>query len=337
MMSGSSTTVHHSSAMRSPVESTVSRWPPSIRRTSHVDIGTQAGQLQLIGGARDLITLDRTAEVADEASAHAVIGGDRTLLQLHTTPARPAAELLIGRTVAAGFRDAVRDALPDDVATGTSLALLLDDLPVAALISGYALLYSGSLESSDGIASQHDICSGWRTGGTMLTSVHHGDGVPVTVGPRAPELSGDDPLAWHEMAPMQMGWMRRRRLVDIALADTADIADISLAITAMFRDSHVGPDGTETVLHEYSLTARVDQTTQTFTSCAAVPRVLPFVECPVAAASADRMVGTHVDSVRQFVRADLRGVSTCTHLNDLLRSLGDIGTLAATLHTRLRG
>ncbi len=322
--------------MGSPVESTVPRRPPSIRRTSHVDIGTQAGQLQLIGSARDLISLDRTAEVADQASAHAVIGGDRTLLQLHTTPPRPAAERLIGRTVAAGFRDAVRDALPDDVVTGTSLALLLDDLPVAALISGYALLYSGSLESSDGIASQHDICSGWRTGGTMLASVLGGTGVPVTVGPRAPELSGDDPLAWHEMAPMQMGWMRRRRLVDVALVDISP-ADISLAITAMFRDSHVGPDGTETVLHEYSLTARVDQTTHTFTSCAAVPRVLPFVECPVAASSADRMVGTHVDDVRQFVRADLRGVSTCTHLNDLLRSLGDIGTLAATLHTRLRG
>ncbi len=331
MMSDSSEADHHASAMRSPVPTTETRRAGSIRRTSHVDIGTQAGQLQLIGAARDLITLDRTADAVDAASVHALIGDDRTLLQLHTTPTRPAAERLIGRTVAAGFRDAVRDALPDDVATGTSLALLLDDLPVAALISGYALLYSGSLESSDGIENKHDICSGWRTGGTMLTSVHHGNGVPVTVGPRAPELSGDDPLGWHEMAPMQMGWMRRRRLVDIALAD------ISLAITAMFRDSHVGPDGIETVLHEYSLTASVDQATGAFTSCAAVPRVLPFVECPVAAASADRMVGTHVDDVRQFVRADLRGVSTCTHLNDLLRSLGDIGTLAATLNTRLRG
>jgi hypothetical protein len=37
---------------------------------------------------------------------------------------------------------------------------------------------------------------------------------------------------------------------------------------------------------------------------------------------------------RDFVRSSLRGTSTCTHLNDLLRSLGDIGMLADDLERR---
>ena len=75
----------------------------------------------------------------------------------------------------------------------------------------------------------------------------------------------------------------------------------------------------------------MDALTGTYVTCSAVPRVLPFVECPVAAASADRLVGQSIEATRDYVRRELRGTSTCTHLNDLLRSLGDVGTLASTL------
>jgi hypothetical protein len=211
-----------------------------------------------------------------------------------------------------GFRDAVVAALPDDVAAGTPLALLLDDLPVANLISGYALLYSGNL--GVGSADQGvkvDVCSGWRAAGTMMVSVRAGNGVPVTVGPPAPRIEderAEDPLGWHDLQPLATGAMRRRRLIDVHVDGTWDV-------TAMFRDTHVVETGDETVLHEYSLMASVDPIRQTFLSCAAVPRVLP-VECPVAAASALRLVGQHVSSVRDIVRAEFRGTSTCTHLND---------------------
>jgi Protein of unknown function (DUF2889) len=34
-----------------------------------------------------------------------------------------------------------------------------------------------------------------------------------------------------------------------------------------------------------------------------------------------------VASLRSFVRTDLTGISTCTHLNDQLRSLADVPAL----------
>ncbi len=160
----------------------------------------------------------------------------------------------------------------------------------------------------------------------MMTSVRAGTGVPVTLGPVAPPLHDEhelDPIGWHDIEPLQDGSMRRRRLIDV------HVARDSWAVSAMFRDTHVQPGGNETVLHEYTLTATVDGATGAFLTCSAVPRVLPFVECPVAAASADRLVGQPIEATRDYVRRELRGTSTCTHLNDLLRSLGDVGALAA--------
>jgi hypothetical protein len=153
--------------------------------------------------------------------------------------------------------------------------------------------------------------------------------MPVPVGPSAPTLeSPDDTDAWHEIGALARGAMRRRRLIDVTRTDQLDVR-------AMFRDTHVDAQGDETVLHEYALTATLDPSSLIFTACDAVPRVLPWVECPVAAASATRLIGHGVAEVRSMVRSELRGTSTCTHLNDLLRSLGDVGALAAQLDHRL--
>ena len=192
------------------------------------------------------------------------------------------------------------------------------------------MLYSGDAHVRSGEGPKADICSGWRNEGTMMESIRADRGVPVTVGPAAPSITADaaiDPLGWHALGDLPIGAMRRRRLIDVTDGECWQI-------NAMFRDTHVDPDGSETVLHEYSLTAKVDRETGRFTECSAIPRVLPWVECPVAAASAWRLAGHHVNDVRQFVRADLRGTSTCTHLNDLLRSLGDVNTLTTTLIAR---
>ncbi|MGE0879872.1 MAG: DUF2889 domain-containing protein, partial [Acidimicrobiia bacterium] len=53
--------------------------------------------------------------------------------------------------------------------------------------------------------------------------------------------------------------------------------------------------------------------------------------CPGAVASASRLVGKEISQIRDFVRTDFRGITTCTHLNDLVRSLGDLDALAAKL------
>jgi hypothetical protein len=116
--------------------------------------------------------------------------------------------------------------------------------------------------------------------------------------------------------------MRRRRLIDVCAAERG------YAVHAMFRDTHVH-EGVERILHEYALTAAVED--GRFTSCVATPRSLPWPECPSAAASATRVVGELVDDARAYVRTNLRGTSTCTHLNDLLCTLADVAPLIRSL------
>lgn len=286
--------------------------------------------LALRGRARDLATSAAgVGSVLAEATVSAGVDPMGSLVSLAVEGALGAGETgaLLGRPVAGGFRDAVRQAFPDDVRAGNPLALLLDDLPVATLISGYARLYQGEVPAEAARTNmKSDICSGWRAEGTMMTEVRAGHGVPVTIGPTAPVIADEtagDALGWHAIDALPPGAMRRRRLVDVLDEGT------TWSVRALFRDTHVDPTGTETVLHEYALTAEVDAASGAFTSCSAVPRVLPWVECPVAAASADRLVGQPVAEIREFVRSSLRGTSTCTHLNDLLRSLGDVATLVA--------
>lgn len=89
--------------------------------------------------------------------------------------------------------------------------------------------------------------------------------------------------------------------------------------------------GIETVIHEYTLDALISRAELRVLAIEATPRVLPWVECPVAAASAQALVGQTVHDLRTWVRSQLTGVATCTHLNDLLRSLADVDHLLRAL------
>jgi len=51
------------------------------------------------------------------------------------------------------------------------------------------------------------------------------------------------------------------------------------------------------------------------------------VHGPVAA----RLPGMRLDQLHFRIRHELRGTSTCTHFNDLLRSIGDAEALIALL------
>jgi hypothetical protein len=42
-------------------------------------------------------------------------------------------------------------------------------------------------------------------------------------------------------------------------------------------------------------------------------------------------VGQTTDDIRDVVRVRFRGTDTCTHLNDLIRSLGDLSALGAAI------
>jgi Protein of unknown function (DUF2889) len=99
------------------------------------------------------------------------------------------------------------------------------------------------------------------------------------------------------------------------------------SIDVLFRDSHVDDEGLETIVHEYTVSAAVDTRDGVLVWCAATPRVLPWVECPAAVLSAGRLVGMPAAGLRQHVRDTFLGISTCTHLNDTLRSLEDLPAL----------
>jgi hypothetical protein len=287
--------------------------------------GGPGTNLVLLGRARDLLTgTDGSTLVAAQAEVRATVDAERRLHELRSQPDGDTTATLVGSTVASGFRRLVDATVPDHRDAQSPLYLLLDDLPVAALISGYADLYfrPDELQMQTGAHPKADICSGWRSDGTMMVAIGETGRVPVPVGPLAPPLERpDDALSWHSMETLPPGAMRRRRRIDV-------YGQAPLRVQAMFRDTHVDPDGVETVLHEYSVDAVVDDETWRIRSIDAVPRVLPWVECPWAAASAKRLEGEDVRSLRRVVAQSLQGISTCTHLNDMLRSLADVAPLA---------
>ena len=323
-------------ALQSPATSTMARRPDSVRRTSHIDMTLlEGGRLGLSGRARDLRTggPEAAPEILAEGAVRCLVGSARQLETLDTTP-HVNVDSLVGLAVAGGFRAALDRAVPQERDGRSPLYLLLDELPVAALISGYATMYSRGDEGaataipadpSPRLGLRHDICAGWRSDGFMMTAFASSGGPPTPVGPAAPDLQPpDDPFSWHEIPSLPVGAMRRRRLIDVAWGDP-------LVVSAMFRDTHVGPDGIETVLHEYALEMDADPRTMTVSRCASTPHVLPWPECPAAAASAARLEGHAITDLRSLVRGEFRGTSTCTHLNDLLRSLADVAALAQTL------
>lgn len=290
------------------------------------------GTLVLQGRARDVRTdAAGAATVSDEVAlfGRVAYGTDRHVLELRSEPDDPRLEALVGTRASSGFRAAVDSVVPDLRDTQALLYLLLDDLPVATLVSGYAVQYGSPepLRPTPGVhALQHaDLCSGWRVGGTIMIGIEAGQGAPVVTGPDAPSIdTPDDPFGWHAMAPLPANGMRRRRRVDVTAGDPVEL-------DAMFRDSHMSPDGVETIVHEYTLRATLDPSRRVVLDIEATPQVLPWVECPSAAASAQGLVGLPLAGLRPYVRERFVGVPTCTHLNDLLRSLEDVERLVALL------
>jgi len=314
-----------------PVTSTPARRPGSVRRTTAIDQRRNGpGQpMDLTATGRDLCTaVDGSTTVVDEITVRAQIDPLGILTAIDADPPVPALADLIGAKTSRGFRALADAAVPEHVEEATVLHQLLDDVPTASLISLYGTTrdlgddWNMPAESVEGM---RDLCAGWIDGGTMLGAFDRTAVYPIPLGPPAPELAAhDDPIGWHDLDPLAPRSIRRRRRLDLIDGDP-------LELDVYFRDSYRGPEGGEDVLHEYTVTAAVDPGPLEVRSCEATAHTLPWPECPGALASAGRIVGEPVGSLRRKVHAELTGTTTCTHLNDVLRSLAGVAALARSL------
>ncbi|MGD9795655.1 MAG: DUF2889 domain-containing protein [Acidimicrobiia bacterium] len=317
--------------------STVPRLPRSLRRTSHLDALVGAGPgdgTELSGAARDIHTdAHGAAHLVASASLRAHLHPDRSLQSLVTDPGIDV-DGLLGRAVGRGFRATLDTAVPVERTARSPLFLLLDELPVILVISGYVDLFTERGTANPAVEHQRDICSGFRHEGVMMQSFDTTGALPISIGPAAGDLGADDDLAWHDIDDQVPGSMRRRRLVEIR-HDAAG----HRSFYGYFRDTYRASwDEREIVMHEYQIHGTVDvglgHGALVVRTCVAEPLTLPWPECPHAAASAGWIVGKRVDQIRDTVRFEYRGTDICTHLNDLVRSLGDLDALDATLHER---
>ena len=340
-----------------PVRITPARSAGSVRRTSSIDTSRPdgiRGDLVMVARARDLLTdAAATPRVVGEAELRLRLdGASRQIRSVVSTPRLEGLESLVGASVGPGFRARLNDALPGEQASGSLLFLLLDDLPGAALVSGYAMQRAGLLDgplvtdggehSTTGAGGDdrpirltkaqlpsEDLCAGWAHDAIMMVTIRAKGEVPTPMGPPAPLLeSEDDPSGWHAMDPLGPHAMRRRRRLDLFAAEGNPA---NQRVDAHFRDSHRDPSGLETVVHEYSLVGSIDAAEGRVVELSARANVLPWMECPGALASAGRLAGMPLAELRPRVRRELTGSSSCTHLNDMLRSLGDVPALSAAL------
>lgn len=313
------------------VPATPPRASGSVRRTTSIDVTRPDGLLGRIvadvrgqdvrtgadGDGRVVDRLAATIEI-DQRSGEVAASGDLNDL--------------VGVNVRKGYGRRLAELLPDEAARRSLVYSALDDLGGAVLVSGYALLRGGAIPASpergEQVAQhQADVCAGWASGAPLLETLRETGHSALPLGPAAPAIEGDDPLGWHPMAELATTAVRRRRRLDVA--------DRGLVAQSHFRDSYAADDGDghgEMVMHEYLVDARIGADRR-LARVDVQPRVLPWHECPGAAASAQRLVGVAVDDIPARVRTDLVGPTTCTHLNSTLRCLADLRALASLLTT----
>jgi hypothetical protein len=310
-----------------PAPRTPPRAPGSVRRSTVVDMVRPdgvTGDLRLVGAGRDVATSrDQRLELLGGAALGLTVDyvGASTVTSISAEPAPPDLQRLVGTSARAGFRRAVGDAAPDERRRRTLLHQLLDDVPVTTLISGYAVnaLREPEVLRSSGVQHVVDLCAGFQAGGTMMDWVERTGSVPTRYGPQAPPIETVDPEAWPAVTGLPATAMRRRRLLDVAPGDEGRVR-----VRSWFRDEYQNPGGASTIVHEYDVAVLVEPDDWVVLEIVATPRVLPWDECPQAALSATRLVGTRLTDVREDVRSEFVGISTCTHLNDQLRALGDV-------------
>jgi len=321
-----------------PAIPTPTRRPGSVRRTSTIDAVWPDGAgtpMHLIGRSRDLLTPadGSTPVVLIEDALQAVVEPDRTTTSMSASTDRVDLQPLVGVKGGGGSRARVVQLLPGEVAAGTPLYLLLDDLAGATLVSGFAYTHwrnkgevfdFNSPETKARKISMEGICAGFQKGASALGV----DGNPPAVHAIQPVqelIRDDDSWAWHELFEVTEVSSRRSRRMDVWREGD------QFAIEAFFQDAGTSPAGPRIAVHEYTIQATVNAMTGIVTSIQAVPQVLSFRECPLASMNVRRLVGQPLREFRSIVNEQLPGIDGCTHMNDALRALAEAPVLAAQI------
>jgi hypothetical protein len=289
-------------------------------------------ELHLDGRARDLLTpVTGEPEVIAATDLNVVTGPARDIQEIEAHPTHDGLERLLGCRAGGNLRKSIAEVLPPEVDAANPLHLLLDDVAGATLISGFAFFlwldeipaFRERMATSPPVMV--GVCSGFREGSSALRPDGTLKGVSTNTGRPGPLADPDDPLGWHDVGEHPPIAMRRARRIDVWEEDG------EVRIDAMFRDSCWNPQGEEEVVHEYEILATADKDTDTLATVDAIPRVLPYAECPGAAPHATRMEGTPLRALRREVLDRLRLTDCCTHLNDALRALAEVPVLVDAL------
>jgi Protein of unknown function (DUF2889) len=324
---------------RNPIGPAPLRRPGSTRRTSSIDSSWPEGfgkPVLMQGHARDVLTpADGGAPVVLEEDRYSIlVSPERVILSITVTPDRPHAQRLVGIRAGGQSRSAITEIMSEDREKGTPLFLILDDFAGASLVAGW--VWSNWIDNwaeqmqkatADGKlgkrGSMEGVCTGFSPGSSAL---QRESGAPAdqssTVVPSL--IHPDDPDGWHTLAVQEGVGMRRARRIDVWREGG------ELAIDVGFQDSGTQRDSEERVaIHEYHV--RASTKAGAVSSLKIDPRILPFRECPGAAANAQRMLGTPLCDLRAKVLETLPGTLGCTHLNDVLRSMAEVPQLASQL------
>lgn len=153
--------LHPLHGVHEPTGTTPARRPRSVRRTTSIDMTRDEGSLDpvyLSGSGHDLWTADdgTATEIGTAGLSATIEMVARIVRHVEVEPAVTGVLRLSGAPAMSGFRAAVDKAAPDLRRIRDLRYTLLDDVPVATLISGHALSASGVL----GIVTKSGICRG---------------------------------------------------------------------------------------------------------------------------------------------------------------------------------
>jgi hypothetical protein len=292
----------------------------------------------MLGQARDIRTTENEAmEQLAEDEVRILASAQREILEIGASPERPALQALIGTRAGGQSRAALAETLPDEKTAGTPLYLLIDDFAGASLVAGWVFSRwtdnwaelartKGSARTAGRKGKMEGVCAGFRPGSTALDENGWGRQDIQSWAEVDPLPNPEDPAGWHATPPQDGIGFRRSRWVDLWREGDRLVA------ASGFQDSGTLPNSDKRgAVHEYRVKAKIDALSMTLVEVDVDPRILPYRECPVASANAKVMLGTSVSELREQVIAKLTGTPGCTHLNDMLRSLADVPSLAAHL------